>query len=84
MTDAELEEMITELIEARDAAEKGSAEYVMARRQLAGLRFTYENAGPIMEDLDPWGFGASCWGPDAADPEGSVLPMRRPRRRTSE
>jgi hypothetical protein len=57
----------------------------MAKRQLAGLRYSYEMAGPIMEDLDErqWGGFLSDLGPAAADPQGQVLPLR-PRRRTSE
>jgi hypothetical protein len=81
MTDAELKEMIAELVAAKYVAEKGSAEYVMAVRQLAGLRYSYERAGPIMEDLDPWGWGATSPNPAAPDPEGKVLPLQRPRRR---
>jgi hypothetical protein len=82
MTDAELTEMIRELIAAKRAAEKGSAEYLMAHRQLAGLRGSYEMAGPIMEDLDPFGWGAMCL-PETPDPEGKVLELRRPRSRTT-
>jgi hypothetical protein len=80
-TDPELEQIIAELIAAKNAAPKGSAEYLLAKRQLAGLRFSYEMAGPIMEDLDPFGWGATSL-PDVPDPEGKVLPLQRPRRRT--
>ena len=83
-TDPELEGLIAELIEAKYAAPEGSAEYLMVKRQLAGLRFTRELAGPIMEDLDPFEWGAMCPNPYVADPEGKVLPLQRPRRRTSE
>jgi hypothetical protein len=83
-TDPELEALIAELIEAKYAAVEGSAEYRFAVRQLAGLHSTRELAGPIMEDLDPFGWGAMCPNPDVPDPEGKVLPMQRPRRRTSE
>jgi hypothetical protein len=83
-TDPELEALIRELIAAKYAAEKGSAEYLMVMRQLAGLRYSYEMAGPIMEDLDPFGWGATSPSPAVPDPEGKVLELRRPRRRTSE
>jgi hypothetical protein len=43
----ELEKTIAALIERKNAAPKGSAEYLLAKRQLAGLRYSYEMAGPI-------------------------------------
>jgi hypothetical protein len=57
-TDRELEQIIADLIERKYAAPESSAEYLLAKRALAGLRGTYEMAGPIMEDLDPleWGY----------------------------
>jgi hypothetical protein len=82
--DPELEQIIAELIERKYAAPKGSAEYLMAKRQLAGLHGDYEMAGPIMEDLDPHGWGAKRPNPAVPDPEGRVLPLRRPRRRREE
>ena len=54
----ELERTIAALIERKYAAKEGSAEYRMVMRQLLGLRRTREDAGPIMEDLDPMGWGA--------------------------
>jgi hypothetical protein len=59
------------LIEAKYAAPKGSAEHLMAKRQLAGLRSTRELASPTMEDLDPREWGAMCPNP-VPDPEGKV------------
>jgi len=73
-TDPELEQIIAELVEAKYAAPKGSAEYLMAKRQLAGLRHTRELAGPIMEDLDPREWGTMCPNPPVPDPE--VLPLQ--------
>lgn len=81
--DLELERIIAELIERKNAAVKGSAEYLMVKRQLAGLRYSRELAGPIMEDLDPFGWGAMCL-PDVPDPEGKVLELRRRRSCTGE
>jgi hypothetical protein len=81
-TDPELEQLIAGLIEQKYAAPEGSAEYRLVMRQLAGLRYTRELAGPIMEDLDPFGWGAMLPNPDVPDPEGTVLALRRPRRRT--
>ena len=45
-----------------------------------GLRYSYEDAGGIIEDLDPFGWGATCR-PLAATPATElrqVLPFRRP------
>ena len=54
----DLELTIAYLIERKYAAKEGSAEYRMVMRQLLELRRTREDAGPIMEDLDPMGWGA--------------------------
>jgi hypothetical protein len=51
-----------------------------AKRALAGLRYSHELAGPIMEDLDPYEWGATSPNPCVNDPEGLVLPLRRPQR----
>jgi len=56
-TDPELEQIIAELIERKYAASKGSAAYLLAKRALAGLRYTRELVGPIMEDLGSAGVG---------------------------
>ena len=32
----------------------------MLERELTGLRYSYEEAGPIIEDLDSFGSGAIC------------------------
>jgi hypothetical protein len=80
-TDPELEKTIADLIEQKNTAPEGSAAYRLAVRELAGLRYSRELAGPIMEDLDPYEWGAMCTNPDVPDPEGQVLPLR-PRRRT--
>jgi hypothetical protein len=45
---------------AFNAARKGSAEHRMLERELTGLRYSYEEAGPIIEDLDPFGWGGTC------------------------
>jgi|KBSMisStaDraftv2_1062788.scaffolds.fasta_scaffold572984_2 hypothetical protein len=51
-TEEDLERVITALVARKKAADFDSAEWRMADRQLDGLRFTYEAAGPIIEDLD--------------------------------
>ena len=75
----ELEQRIYEPLKAKRAATEGSAEHRLAVREPAGLHSTYEMAGPIMEDLDPWEWGAT--NPDVPDPEGLVLLLQSPRRR---
>jgi hypothetical protein len=67
----DLEQIIADLIDRKYSAEEGSAEYRMVMRQLRGLRYGYKDAGPIMEDLDPDGWGAI----DVAHP---VPPKRVP------
>ena len=53
MTDTELEKIIADLVKRKDDASE--AELAMLNRVLNGLRYKYEEAGPIWEDLDP------CW-----------------------
>jgi hypothetical protein len=56
----ELEKIIQDLIDRKNAAAEDSPERRFYERQLAGLRYTYEDAGGIIEDLDPcWGYSAS-------------------------
>jgi hypothetical protein len=57
--DDDLERVIADLIECKNAAPEGSAAYRLAVRELAGLCYSREMAGPIMEDLDPSGWGAT-------------------------
>ena len=54
----ELEKTIADLIEHKNVAPEGSAGYRLAVSELAGLRFSREEAGPIMEDLEPVGAGS--------------------------
>jgi hypothetical protein len=61
----------------------GAIDITEVGRSRVPMRDSYEMAGPIMEDLDPFGWGATSL-PDAPDPEGKVLPLQRPRCRTSE
>ena len=69
MTENELERIIETLVERRYAAPEGSAERLMAERQLKGLRYTYQGAGGIIEDLDPeWGYSVRITGPRQQPP----------------
>jgi hypothetical protein len=64
LADLALEETIAELIRRKYAAKEGSAEHRMAMRQLVGRRLSRENAGPIIEQLDPDGWAAThSWPP---------------------
>jgi hypothetical protein len=60
--DEELEAVIAALVERKNAAADGSAERRFLIRQLAGLRYSRELAGPIIENLDPYWGSESFWG----------------------
>jgi hypothetical protein len=45
---------------ARATALLTGPEYQFIDRVLTGLRYSCEEAGSIIEDLDPFGWGASC------------------------
>jgi hypothetical protein len=60
MTEQELEALIAPIIERKNAAEIDSPEWLFCIRVLRGLRYKYELAGGIMEDLDPIGWGCYC------------------------
>ena len=53
MDDDTLEKIIADLVKRKDGA--SDAELAMLNRVLNGLRYKYEEAGPIWEGLDP------CW-----------------------
>lgn len=59
MTEQELEQLIAELVKRKQAVDIDGAEYAFLQRQLNGLRYGYEEAGPIWEGLDPFGWGAT-------------------------
>jgi hypothetical protein len=56
----DLEQTIAALVRRKNAARKGSAEYRMVLRQLTGLRYSCEEAGGIIEDLDPLDWHTTC------------------------
>lgn len=58
--DDELETTIRDLIKRKDALPEGSVERRFVVRQLIGLRYTREEAGGIIEDLDPMGWWETC------------------------
>ena len=58
MSDGDLESIIKDLIERKDALPEDSPEHSFVVRQLIGLRYSREEAGGIIEDLDPMGWGS--------------------------
>jgi hypothetical protein len=74
----DLEKIIDDLVYRKKNLDLDSPEYQLINRVLSGLRYSYEDAGGIIEDLDPFGWGATC-GPlassTATEPR-QVLPFR--------
>jgi hypothetical protein len=52
MDDQQLEEIIADLVKRKWAPDTSEAEMAMIDRVLNGLRYKYEEAGPIWESLD--------------------------------
>jgi hypothetical protein len=52
--------MIEALVERKNAAPENSAERKLCERQLIGLRYSHEDAGGIIEDLDPIDWGSTA------------------------
>jgi hypothetical protein len=74
----DLEQIIDDLVYRKKALDLDSPEYQLINRILTGLRYSREEAGGIIEDLDSFGWGATCRRLEASPPtEGQVLPFRR-------
>jgi hypothetical protein len=75
----DLEQTIADLVDREKALDIDSAEYQLIDRELTGLRYSREDAGGIIEDLDPFGWGATCRPLTATPAQGprQVLPFRR-------
>ena len=56
----DLEQTIADLIDRKKKLPEDSAEYQLIERELTGLRYSREDAGGIIEDLDPFGWGVTC------------------------
>ena len=56
----DLEQTIADLIDRKKKLPEDSAEYLLIERELTGLRYSREEAGGIIEDLDPFGWGGYC------------------------
>jgi hypothetical protein len=55
----DLEQTIRNLINRKNAAPEDSAEQRFYERLIRGMRYSYEDAGGIIEELDPcWGYSA--------------------------
>jgi hypothetical protein len=79
----DLEKIIDDLVYRKKDLDLDSPEYQFINRILMGLRYSYEDAGGIIEDLDPFGWGATCR-PLAASPATEprqVLPFRANKKR---
>jgi hypothetical protein len=56
----DLERTIADLVDRKKNLDLDSPEYQLINRMLTGLRYSREEAGGIIEDLDPFGWGATC------------------------
>ncbi len=77
-TTMDLEKIIDELVYRKKKLDLDSPEYQFINRILTGLRYSYEDAGGIIEDLD-FDWGATCRplaSSPAPDPR-QVLPFRK-------
>jgi hypothetical protein len=74
----DLEQTITDLADRKKELDIDSPEYQLINRMLTKLRYSHEDAGGIIEDLDPFGWGAICRRLESTPAtEGQVLPFRR-------
>jgi hypothetical protein len=79
-----LEQTIRDLVKRKNACDMDSAEYAFYIRQLRAIRYSHENAGGIIEQADPRGWGCYCRElEDGNHPTGKVLQLRSARRSES-
>ena len=80
-TTMDLERIIDDLVYRKEKLDLDSAEYQFIDRVLTGLRYSSQGAGGIIEDLDPFGWGATCRPLAATPAQGprQILPFRRSR-----
>ena len=78
MTEAELENLIEDLVERLCESRPDSAEHKLIERELRGVRYGHygELAGGLIEKHDPDGWGCYC-GPNTTveHPQGLILPL---------
>jgi hypothetical protein len=74
----ELEQTIAALVERKNALPLQSRERALLVRELKGLRYSREEAGDLIEYLDPIHWGESCRPLPRTASEGRlVLPFRK-------
>ena len=84
MNEEELEKTIRDLVTRKNALPIDSAEREFYERQLRAIRYGGgEEAGGLIEWLDPDEWGCYCRPLPAAPAEGKVLPLRPGRRSES-
>lgn len=57
MDEDQLRATIADLVARKQRASAAECEFI--QRVLNGLRYSYENAGGIWEEMDPFGWGAT-------------------------
>ena len=84
LTERELEVIIRALVKRKNALPMDTPEYTFYERQLRALRYSHEEAGGIIEEADPQGWGCYCRPlEDESHPTGKVLQLRSARRSES-
>jgi hypothetical protein len=74
----DLEQTIGDLVDRKKALDMDSPEYQLINRELTGLRYSREEAGGIIEDLDrDWGSTFRRHEASASTDQQQVLPFRR-------
>jgi hypothetical protein len=74
----DLEQTIAHLVDRKKELDIDSPEYQLINRELTGLRYSYEDAGGIIEDLDrDWGATCRPLAASTATEPRQVLPFRR-------
>jgi hypothetical protein len=74
----DLEKIIDDLVYRKKKLDLDGPERQFIDRILTGLRYSREEAGGIIEDLDPFGWGATCRPLESSPATGprQVLPFR--------
>jgi hypothetical protein len=75
----DLEKIFDDLVYRKKNLDLDSLDYRLINRMLTTLRHSREDAGGIIEDLDPFGWGATCRPLESTPAQGPrrVLPFRR-------
>ena len=82
-TTMDLEQIINELVYRKKKVDLDSPERQLIDRILTGLRYSYEEAGGIIEDLDfDWGASCRCYVPPLGKPY-SIIKQQTKTKKTS-